>query len=552
MLADKSLVMDDPDGDLVKLFEYAARRGVYTMAIYTQMTRPVVAALKKHCSHFYLGNNLGEAVMKRVPPGQRDMRQAANAWVSLIRKSVSEQWKLGQPHVTCTLTSLYAKYCMAAGMDIPMAEIFTMPCVDLQFSLLRGAARACNRDLYGGWIATGWFAGSNRDPRKPRRWQLSLNSGFLHGCNIMLQESGHWGLYEFRDFQDESHPLCQKYRRVQRAFRQFAEANPRPTGGPEVNVGLVQGNFDGYRGAAGHIWDQPGWLLNDHDRGWEFLNVFLPEAGRVADNSGMQDHRRSRFSGAPYGLVDIVPAEAPIEALARYRSLLFMGWNTMSPAIYQNLKEYVRRGGRLVMWATHLNASADRSHADVNHRFYRDGDYMDLFGARVRIPPRDATGAGWRNARTMVNTVQWVRPGAHRFPVGKLYYINWPTGGLDSTLARGVRVLAVTDSGRPFVTENPLGKGRAVLVHSYTPPGNGSYHQLAEDIAHAIGRRELGGFRLEGNPRLSYAVYGAGRRRVLYALNTNTEASESATLIKPAGAARIRLAPAELRLIRLD
>ena len=47
LLTSKKCVIDDPDGDLVRLFEYAAQRGVYTMAIYTGMTAPVVAALRR-------------------------------------------------------------------------------------------------------------------------------------------------------------------------------------------------------------------------------------------------------------------------------------------------------------------------------------------------------------------------------------------------------------------------------------------------------------------------------------------------------------------------
>ena len=46
-----------------------------------------------------------------------------------------------------------------------------------------------------------------------------------------------------------------------------------------------------------------------------------------------------RGRGTPYGLADIVPAEAPADALSRYRSLLFLGWNTMTDEPYRNLEQ---------------------------------------------------------------------------------------------------------------------------------------------------------------------------------------------------------------------
>jgi len=551
MLASKKCVTDDPDGDLVRLLEYAARRGVHTMTIYTRMTRAVVDALKRRCGEFYLGANLGEITASGVAPGQRDMRTAARAWVRGARAAVRRAWVSGQPHVTCTLTNLFAKYCLEAGMDIPTAEIFTLPCVDVQYALLRGAARGYGRPLFGGWLATGWFSGSNRDPLKPVRCKLALGSGFLHGANFLIQESGHWGLYEFGDVEAADHPLCQAYRRIQGQFWAFAADCPRAADGPETRVGLVHGRFDGYSGLRGDVWGQPGWRPDDHEGGWELLKVFYPGAPNVNSSIEIQDRRRPRFSGTPYGLADIVPAEAPPERLARYRVLLFLGWNTMNAAQYEALVAYVRGGGTLVMWASHLNASADRNHVDTQHRFFRSGDFSDLFGVRVRVPRKRSRRRTWRPVRTYVNTVQWVRKGACGFPVGRIYYNGWPHGGVEAELAEDVAVLAVTDRGHPFVTERRLGKGRAVLVHCYSPQGQGNYREFAEDIFHAVGRRQLGRFRVEGDANVSYAVYGRGRRRTLYALNASASEDAEVTVVGlSTGPDRIRLTPGEL--VRVD
>ena len=548
MLWSKRCVTDDPDGDLVKLFEYAAKRGVYTMTIYTNMTGEVVAALKERCGPYYLGNNMGEVTHSGVPAGKADMAEATRAWVDNIRNLTQAQWDLGQPHVTCTLTNFFAKYCMEAGMDIATAEIFTVPCVDVQYALLRGAARAYGRDMFGGWLATGWFSGSNRDPLKPGRWRLALNASFMHGSNMLIQESGHWGLYEFRDFADEDAPLPRQYRAIQREFVDYAASAARPVPGPDVRVGLVHGNLDGYAGTEGLIWGQAGWLVDDHDKGWELLNVFYPEAGRICDNSGMQDRRRSRFSGTPYGLADIVPGEASAEALSRYGSVLFLGWNTMTDAQYRDLIDYVRGGGRLVMWASHLNGSARREDLDMKHKFYADGDFMDLFGARVHIPITKRRT--WRDERTMLNVVRWTDSGAHGFPVGKVYYNNWPHGGVASELADGVRVLAETERGFPFVTEHRLGQGTATLVHCYSPQGQCNYRELAEDIYHAVGKAELADFRVEGNARLSYGVYGRGEGRCLYVCNTDLENPQSGTVVGLSGDDReIQVAPAGIERV---
>ena len=149
-----------------------------------------------------------------------------------------------------------------------------------------------------------------------------------------------------------------------------------------------------------------------------------------------------------------------------------------------------------------------------------------------------------------MNSVTWTRAGAHRFPVGKTYYVNWPHGGVESELAKDTRVLAVTDRGHPFITERKLGKGHAVLVHCYSPPGNGSYLELGEDIFHAVGRRELSSFRVEGNPKLSYAVYGRGKRRTLYVVNSDLERTQRGTIVGlSAGPRRIQLKPAGIARI---
>ena len=53
---------------------------------------------------------------------------------------------------------------------------------------------------------------------------------------------------------------------------------------------------------------------------------------------------------------------------------------------------------------------------------------------------------------------------------------------------------------------------------------------------------------MEGNPRLSYALYKKGRAQRMYVLNTNLEKAERATLIEPSGRRReIELAATELR-----
>lgn len=554
MIESKRYVTDDPDGDLVRLLEYAAKKRVYTMTIYTGMTKRVVSALKRRCGRFYLGNNLGEITMSKVPPGQKDMRSAAEAWVKNIRNQVQQAWKIGQPHVTCTLTNLYAQYCLEAGMDIPTAEIFTLPCVDVQFALLRGAMRGYGKKMFGGWLATGWFSGSNLNPKKQKHWELVLKSGFLHGANFLIQESGHWGLYEFRDTEDANHPLARAYRRIQKQFYCFARANLRPADGPQVRIGLVHGRFDGYSGLRGDIWGQPGWNTGEHEDSWELLKIFYPESWNVNSWKEILDDRYSRFSGTPYGLVDIVPAMTPAKMLSRYRSLLFLGWNTMCNEQYLNLIKYVRKGGRLVMWASHLNRSANRNDIHVRHDFYNNGDFRNLFGVSVSIPRKKATqGKTWNPRAYYVNRIKWVEPGICRFPVGKTYYNNYPHGGVESKLMKNVRVLAVTELGVPFVTERKLGRGYAVLVNSCSPQGHGNFREFAEDIFHAVGRREQPDFRIQGNPKISYAVYGAGQKQQLYALNTDYSKPARATVIGLSkGQRQIRFAPAEMKCMNWE
>ena len=228
---------------------------------------------------------------------------------------------------------------------------------------LRGAARAYNCDIWGALIAHEWYGGiRHSDILKRKRLQLAYKYAYLSGADIILMESGDEKINSYGEKYDYDSELCQEYRNVLKETGEYAKSDKRPAGGPLAEFAFVSGRYDAWSGFCGSsLWDQFGreeWGHSDAEYSWKIANE-LGVRRKWADVANYGDNDTSAFPA--YGTYDVVPIEADISFLSRYKYLVFMGWNTMTNEDAKKLVEYVRRGGNVLMSMAHLNQNTKRN-----------------------------------------------------------------------------------------------------------------------------------------------------------------------------------------------
>jgi len=157
----------------------------------------------------------------------------------------------------------------------------------------------------------------------------------------------------------------------------LAAIHPR-RGSQRVRIGFLKG--------SDQVW---GWYYpNSHTMGprgfdgydpadpkeyvdFDLLRIPFPKYGRwVSWNP------ERWMTGTPYGPCDLVPWDAPLEALKRYRVLPMLGAHKFEDGWWRNYVEYVRSGGTLVMALYQLLAP-------TRERVYYSKDVSQLFGVRL-------------------------------------------------------------------------------------------------------------------------------------------------------------------------
>jgi len=468
---------------------------------------------------------------ENLPPCET-MAEAQAAYIAYVKKWLDyERSELGKGPLMNVDSSLVFKYHAMAGLDILCLE--AMPGdPHLMHAAIRGAARAFGKP-WGAHVAMQCYGGMCFDTLYRKRWRTSLYFSFIAGADFIYPESGHYtyaNVARGQRFGFHSRQM-KSIRRDLRELWQFARIHRRPAGGPKVALGVVHGNHDGTPGLWNrYAWGQyhhEKWLEGPPERGWRFVDKFHRKEDWPKETvQGDED-----FSGnPPYGQYDVVPIEAPIETLRHYSCLVFLGWNTMTPEIYEKLKAYVAGGGHLLMFLPHLSTHTDR--AD-DLRLFRDGDFTDLFGVRV-------TGRYEKDVRGVkcladASIRSWRLP-LWRINTDPRFMGNFTPAKVKVTTAKVLSGWSdfyhVTEAElrrKPMLVENRLGKGRAYLVTACEYPADEGLGRLTGDLIRVVLQGEQGDIRLLGPDRVRYAVYEdtppPDRRkcRVVYLLNTDPD-----------------------------
>ncbi|NQU10480.1 beta-galactosidase trimerization domain-containing protein, partial [bacterium] len=469
--------------------------------------------------------------------------------------------KWGRP-LSAIEASCQIRLTLAAGADVPILEL--VPHEPLRgLAATRGAARAYGKPLWGVHTAMGYYRAPT-DARTPERLQIAYDLFYAGGasifseCNMPLRNWGSCsgffsiagsppireGEQECRGFDD---PVCVRAREVLSEFYRFSQFHERPEHGPRVRLGFLLGNLDGWTGAPGdRMWlvDQPGFFAPDALGTWRhFDRAFDTEPWYIPPRKyywQADPAKPLRHGTPPCGQVDIVPSEAPAEALQEYGALVLLGWNTMTEELHTRLKNYVEQGGTLFLSVPHLST---RTRTDQPQEFLRGGDLRELCGVRI-------LGSG--PAVEEVLFAEQTSDDRYAFARGTLYLEPAQLARLD---LHGARVLAHPRQkpDQPLLLEHRIGKGTVYLLATWEYPGD-RLDAFITDILRALADGQQGDIAVEGRD-VFYAVYDgkfpSGQAYSLVYLVNHDSYGQPAypNLVVRGNRVPVRVTPREMRLV---
>lgn len=273
--------------------------------------------------------------------GVTDMADGARKFVDNLRYSKGESTRHTGP------SSLF-RYFYQAGYTWLGAEQMYGP-EETILSSLRGASRAYNRPEYGTLHAMQWGSFPFTDPKHALRHYMSLAVAYMHGSSHLNTEEALWTDEYMNDRYSES---GKAHLYAQHHILDYIETHTR-RGELQSNIAVIQGRNDAWKSfGRGSLWSQDGakWEFNKACESFDLLRVFYP--GNRIDNCGPDGW----FTATPYGTVDLLPVEAPLEVMNKYKTLIFLGWNTYNETDFIHIRNFAFHGGTVLLSAAHLNA----------------------------------------------------------------------------------------------------------------------------------------------------------------------------------------------------
>lgn len=435
---------------------------------------------------------------KDVP---KDLPDAQSKWLKYLKKTVPKGARMTGPSTT------HRYFAQAGASWIGHEGLCTS--LDIGLAHERGVARAYKLPEFGVHLAHQWYSYPHDDPAKIRRLRIALYMSYLYGAHNIYVENGTLRVI-FQDRFEQDHPALKDCQDVHREFYRFVLAHYR-TGEAEVNIGFIQGLYDSWTSYIdNHVWGQRGrglaWEGGWPEQSWELLTSVYPLArlGALEMESDKPLHEPTGwFSTNPYGEVDLVPVEAPLEVLQDYKQLVFLGWNTMTKTTYDTLLQYVRNGGRLLLWLPHMTEQVCR---DEPWRPFRGGGWEDLLG--LSCSDYDLRPVRWIADETEVTAME--------SESGKLPVFRY------NVKLSGARPLAWNSENKsPILTEYRLGHGIVYFVNLDCYPGFNGISAWARGLLTRLALESRPEVHVETDGSLHWVSYiepNSGLRRV-YILN---------------------------------
>ena len=531
----------------------------------SQFDAALVADLREIAGEYFLGDCISESgtamacnfsgyylAEGHTPhpfPNCTDMEQARNGFVNTVAEHVKTNEALGMPNIIDIEPTALEKYNLQAGSRLPVLEVMPGD-PDILFPFGRGAARAYGCKTWGALIAHEWYGGMRHsDPLKRKRLDLAYKYAYMQGANIIIMESGDEAIGAYNEPYPADSEICQDYRRVLLETANYIKADTRPVGGPKVKLAFVSGRHDAWGGFLGtSLWDQfhrEDWGHGEAEFSWRMLDE-LNTSRKWTDISNFGAQDLSAFPA--YGAYDVVPIEAGLDALCKYEYLIFAGWNSMTDEDMDNLTEYVRRGGKILMSVAHLNCNTSRNGALILPAHEK---LEALLGCRF-TGKIYKTNSGTKLYRDTLNE-GFLYPGADsvqtRDPAFSGGYVEYAELTLCGAKPLGLLSDSFEDLGSeenfPSVIENRIEKGTVTLVTSTNYPGNPAlyplYRTLMREFVTASARSC--DIKVIASDKLRYTVYEGSK---LYLLNTDFDNKIFVTVDYGTEKKEILLQPGEL------
>ncbi|OQA82024.1 MAG: hypothetical protein BWY31_03478 [Lentisphaerae bacterium ADurb.Bin242] len=465
-------------------------------------------------------------------PASRNCREAHDHYISHLKKYLAyEREKVADGPFFDVESSIVFPYHVEAGIDGLCLEMLPGDPL-LTLASIRGTAESSGK-LWGTHIAIQYYNGVNLDALWMKRWYFSLYLSYLAGARFIFPESGHYSYAHYNTKKYTFHdPEVREIRRILRGLVQFSRVHERPESGPEVPVGIIHGNCDGQPGiwnpyAWGQVDNGPEWESSDAENGW-FLLRNLRRRRDCFRIDGFGEHD---FSGNPAaGQFDVVPSWS--EHFAKYKALLFAGYNFMTEKLYSKLIDYVRQGGHLLLWLSHFD-TAEKRGAPV--KLFRDGNLSELCGVKIiGRKPKTVRGIQFIHASRMLG---------RKLPILKVksdpIYLGRHEPAVVEATDPAVQTLCGFAAGKrsdfslkyfeknPILIERPLGKGFVWLVTDFEAPGAVGMRSLAENLIRIVMEGEKTEINVLAPDPVRWAHYPAPEWDVLYLLNTDFDLSSS-------------------------
>ena len=596
----------------LRFIRAAAAKGIYTTLLYTDAHAQWPPRYQA-AGEYYLGYDFGERFTFALDEASLKGRRLADVTLvtladdlmARVRAHVDERHAAGWGNIMATSGSFHLDYEIAAGADIPVVEDYAFCHLHLASALSRGLYHQHGLPLWGSHLAHehySWLPLAS--PHKFPLLRAGMYLKYLAGSKMIINESGNWYVeaslcedspkHEFpavplttkdvawsgrqpmkfapyiaaaRQHYDKVNygsDVCRRYRRVISDFYDFVKANGTPAGQPETTLAIAKGNYDlaharfmpnyALAGAYALADANPAWYEGPPERGWETVRqVFYPLRPVLGP------YPNHFLSGSPWGMVDVVSFAADqisAAALARYRTLLFAGWNTASEHQYRLLLDYVRAGGTLFLGIPHLSTNVRRNYATYGvDELVHGGDVAELCGARIRGPgaryywataPRDSDVLGFRFPR---------RFGIMATRMGDVELTD-PTA----------EVLVVDDEqARPLLWRRRCGAGQVYFLNSWDYPGALSsddgpgglvgspgligyvFRHLAQATRGTFWITDDGADPGPACDHISYSFFPDAGRVCLF--NSDLDHAQRFHLHRAAGSEPLELAPGEFRML---
>jgi len=468
-----------------------------------------------------------------VIPHTLSMAKAKNFYVKTLKTQIKKAVSRGllKPFISIEASAV-SKYLMEAGIDRVDLEVTYDRFNELYFSAVKGAALCYKKERFGTDMAMVWYGGNEHDRLWRHRWRTSLYHAFIRGADPIYAEHGLMNYKALgKDF-DKDTPEVRTFRRELADFTSFTKSHPRPSGFPEARIAVLYGNLDSFAMGEKYVWGQRGTdgvRAGSAERAWELFEVFYK---KIPWQFPYQFGDSDLSGNPPLGQVDVIPAESPTSLLLKYQSLIFLGWNTMTPGIYSNLKEYVRRGGSLLATLAHLNTSDRRT---GKPKIIKKGDIRDLFGVTVDVKGNFMdSGIKFlrRPEKGNYHFPLWTdvcdpKYDLGRLPVGnlKIYGAKVLAAGSDRFVDEEKKMLKA-----PFFVANACGKGTSFLVNTLEFPGYDSLKGFYQDLLYFFSMASQKEPLVEAGDSIRFSTFYEENKYVIYLLNTDPACNHEALI----------------------